>query len=292
MTPLTRLLLLGCVFASSAAGTPIEGRAKATASWIDNLSRTSDPVAQRDAATYEAAVSAAVQHPLPAGLLSSVSIEASALACPEYERIGEHTIGLHASLRWKAGLGAFAPVLRAEASFASRDARFSSADGWTADASLRLSKRFTESWRATLGVDWQEDGARTKTFDARQQRLFTEISWDLSPRWQLSAGGALLHGDFTANAASATWAGALAGAAGPVIQQYYNTVPAETTGIYGPAWVSYRIRAQAREGWLELAPALSDRTSLALRYTQVVTVNRADVTYRQELLSLSLLHVF
>lgn len=271
---------------------PVTLRLESSAGWVDNISRTSSGPDQREAARLTATASASTFRNWKSGFVTSADLSATLDHVPDYSRAGAVTLGPQFGVRHKFGLGAFAPVLDASAALAYRDARHSSDNGWTGRASLRFGKRLTRAWRVALTGDWQQHRARAETFDTNHRRLFAGVHWDLSARWQLGAGAGRLWGDFTANAAGPTWARALAGDFGPAISTYYNSVARETTGIYGPNWVTYRVSGHADFQWFELSPAIGRNTSLPLRLERLAATNLVGIKYRQDSVTLSLLHRF
>lgn len=267
-------------------------RMKASTTWAENYSRSSSPLDWRDALLGEAAVTASLGRQLASGLIASASAEAAILASPRYENLGYATLGTGAQLQYKFGLGPFAPVVQADAGLALKEARLSADDGLTARAGVSAAKRFTPAWRARVAADWQEHYARNETFDTHSRRLFGELTWDITPRWQLTYGYGRQWADLTASASAGVWAKAISGQLGQAIADYYNTTPTFETDIYGPGWTSYRVHGEAELWWLDLSPALTENTSLSLRYDSVFTVNRVNVKYRQALWTLGLLHSF
>jgi hypothetical protein len=155
----------------------VDLRLKSVATWAENISRSSSPLDWADAMTYEVAVGADHRRQLTSSLTGLFQVEAGALYRPDYRQNDELNFGPRAELRQKFGLGAFAPVLAAEASFIGKSARMSGNDGWTAKGGLTLSKRLTESWRIAATGDWHNHYADRATFDVRYQRLFGELTW-------------------------------------------------------------------------------------------------------------------
>lgn len=271
---------------------PITFRAEGSASWAENISRSSASADWRDTMRHEGSVTASMLTPLATGV--SFISEASAVyeSVPRYVLNTEYFATARGQLRWKFGLGAFAPVATVETSLSRREARIDAADGWRIAGALRLSKRFTDSWRASVTGDWEQTYAAHPTFDVRHHRLFGTVTYDLNDRWQLTYGRGSLWGDFVANAGARTWNRALTGQLSPAIGAYYPTLSWEVTHSYGPAWVSYRAKGRANFWWLELSPALGRNTSLPLRYESSYTTNFVGVQYRQDVWTVSILHRF
>jgi len=289
-----RTLLLGTVLAAAALPAVLAAdlRLRASTTWAENIGRSSSPADWHDTLVGEASVSVSLGRQLASGLTAGLTAEATVLASPRFERLGFATAGTRAQLQHKFGLGPLAPVVQASAGIAVREARISGDDGYSTSASLGLAKRFTETWRARVEGDWQQHYAASEAFDTHSQRLIGELAWDFHPRWRATYGYGRQWADFTATASQGVWSRALSGGLGATIAGYYNTVPTFVTDAYRPGWTTYRVEGEAELWWLELSPALSEQTSLSLRYDSVFTKNIIHVKYRQDLWSLSVLHAF
>lgn len=295
---LSVFFLLAAAFASTAVlaadslRLPITARMEASTTWAENINRASSPADWTDTLRHEAHATASLLTPLATGVSLITEAELGYTSLPRYVRNTTVAATARAALRWKFGLGAFAPVLTTDLALARRDARISGNTGWLATGALRVSKRFTDSWRASLTGDWSQNYATHSTFDTRHHRLHGSITYDLNDRWQLTYGRGSLWGDITANASARIWGRALAGLISPAIGVYYPTLSWETTDSFGPGYVTYRFKARSDFWWLELAPALGRNTSLPLRYESTFTTNFVGVRYRQDLWTASILHRF
>jgi hypothetical protein len=271
---------------------PVTARMEASTTWAENISRSSAPANWRDSTRADTSVTVSLLTPLITGVSLITEADARTEFIPRYARNNAFSGGAHLELRWKFGLGAFAPVLSTQVGLSHREAHMAGDTGTLASGALRLAKRFTNAWRASLTGDWSQHYAAHSPFDVRAHRVLGSLTYDLNDTWQLTYGRGSLFGDFTAHASAAIWARALTGQLGPEVAKYYNTVSYETTDSYGPGWVTYRVTGRSDFWWLELSPALGRNTSLPLRYESTYTVNRAGLTYRQDLWTLGLLHRF
>ncbi len=267
-------------------------RAEASVSWAENISRSSSPVDWQDALSVDLVGAGAWSRPLARNLTGALDAELALHSTPEFSRLAYGLAGVETQVSRKFGLGPLAPVLSAALSAGGKLARLSADTGFTTQAALRASKRFTQAWQLGAGVEWMRHNADSATFDISHRKVWGDLNWDLTDRWRVSYGYGRLRGNFTAHAGPVIWARALAGLITPAIGQYYNTVPWEVTDSYGGGWVTYNVTGQARFWWLDLSPALSDSTSLSLRYDSVFTKNIVSVIYRQDIWTLSLLHRF
>lgn len=267
-------------------------RVEASTTWAENLSRTSAIPYQKSAQVFAAKVTAGHDRQLSGGWLLQTEAELGGTHVPKFDALDTFSAAAQANLRYKFGLGPLAPTLQFNAGLTGAATRERGRSGWQADAGVRLAKRFTENWRVAAGMDWEEFYARDHPFDVTNHRAVLETTWDVTDRWQVNLGGARLWGQLTANAAPAVWAQAIGGGLGPVIFNTYNRLAWEVTDTYGPGWVAYRINCHADLWWVELTPALTERTSLALRYEFVKVINEIDIRYDSAFWSLSVVHQF
>ena len=279
---------LGLVPAAAA-----EFSVNAATAWVDNLSRTSHAPTQKSARVDEVAARLATARQLSRDWLLFADAGASLQHVGHFDALDRVGATGALTLRRKFGLGPYAPVFEASGSLSGQAFRESGRSGWQPDVMLRYSQRLTASWRAAAGAGWTHFVARDEPYDVTNRRLFLETQYELAAGWQIAAGAARHWGEFTANAAGAVWAQAIGGGLGPVIFDHYNTLAWAVTDSFGPGWVAYRIRnSRADSWWAELAPALTERTSVALRYAAVRVTNAIGIEYDTSAWTLSLSHRF
>jgi len=267
-------------------------RATATLSLAENISRTSDAPAQRDATTLDLGATATFNRQLTRDWFAWATADAGHFTDLDFELTNRSRLGLGTGLRRKFGLGPQAPMLDLSASLSRRLARYEGSDGWVADGSARLSKRFGDTFRVGLTGEWQQVYARHSTFDTRHRQAGLDAAWDFADGWQLSAGFGRLWGDVVANATGPTYKLALAGDFGPAIQAYYAAIAYETNQLYGRDWVSYRVQARGESAWLALTYDVNHATSLTLRLWTIEVINRVSIRYDTDFWSLTLAHRF
>ena len=261
--------------------------------WVDNLSRTSPAPTQKSARVDEVAARLATARQLSRDWLLFADAGASLQHVGRFDALDRLGATGTLTLRRKFGLGPYAPVFEASGSLTGQAFRESDRSGWQPDLTLRFSQRLTEGWRAAAGAGWTHFVAQDEPYDVANRRLFLEIQYELTAGWQIAAGAARQWGEFTANAAGAVWSQAIGGGLGPVIFDHYNTLAWAVTDSFGPGWVAYRIRdSRADSWWAELAPALTDRTTIALRYAAVRVTNAIGIEYDTTAWTLSLSHRF
>jgi hypothetical protein len=297
-----RLALLAALLAGSALAqnrSPAAGwldhlaiTAAGTASWVENISRTSAEASRKDAATYELSLSAGRHQQLASAWLLHGSVDAALLAVPDYDLGNHFELGPRIGLQRKFGLGPLAPVLQLDTALSYKAARLDADRGWTAEASLRLGKRFTPGLKAGLTGQWTEHNARSATFDLSQHSFTVDATWDITERWTLSGSAGRLSGDIVANASWPAWGQAISGGFGPIVAGYYNSRPWEVTDLYGPGWAAYNVEAEVDLWSLAAAFALSDHTTAELRYGSAYVINKIGVRYPTDSWGLSLVHRF
>jgi hypothetical protein len=266
--------------------------AAGTASWVENISRTSSEANRKDTATYELSLSAGRHQQLASAWLLHGSVDATLLTVPDYD-LGNHLeLGPRLGLQRKFGLGPLAPVLQFDTALTYKSARLDADRGWTAEASLRLGKRFTPVFKAGLTGQWTEHNARSATFDLSQHSLTVDATWDITAQWSLSGSAGRLSGDIVANAAWPAWAQAITGGFGPVVFNYYTSRPWEVTDLYGAGWVSYNVEADVDLWSLAATYAISDRSTAEFRYSSALVVNKIGIRYPTDSWGLSVVHRF
>jgi hypothetical protein len=266
--------------------------ASGTASWVENLSRTSHEPTRKDAATFDLNLGASHHQQLAPAWLLHASVDTSFFAAPDYELTSHFKVSPRLGLQRKFGLGPLAPVLSLETTLPYKSARLGADSGWGADATLRLTKRFIPEFKAALVGQWLEHNARSETFDLNQHSLSVEATWDINEHWSLAGSAGLLTGDIVANAAWPIWGQAISGGFGPVVADYYNSRPWEVTNLYGPGWVSYNVEADVDLWSLALAYTLTDHTTAELRYSSAFVVNKIGVRYPTDSWGLGVVHRF
>ncbi len=263
-----------------------------TAGWVQNISHTTDGPSRSNAMTYGFSLDASHPQQVAHDWLLQLGAGADLLAVPEFDRNSAVSAGPRLGLQRKFGLGPLAPVVRLDAAYRYKSARLPGDSGGTAEAGLRLIKRVNSSLMVAANAQWLEHFASHATFEITQRTLSLEAAWDINERWRLSGSAGRLTGGIVGHAEGEDWAAALAGSLGPVVANYYRSIPREVTDSYGPQWVSYRVDAHADVGVLALACAASDRTTVELRTSHVFVVYKVGLRYPTDSWGLNLIHRF
>ena len=266
--------------------------ASGRAGWAENVSRSSSPLNWQDSAVLESTLEATYPRAFARNWLLLASAHADTFTVRNFALNNTLALGPRLDLQRKFGLGPYAPTVRSHFGFTYRDARLRGATGWTSDAGLQFSKRFSPAFRVSAGYDWSQHAAPAPTFDVRHRIATGKFTWDFTDRWQLSAAFSRLDGQLVAEASFAVFNRHLAGDFGPLVAQSYNARPFLITDSYGPRWYSYRIDGRAETSTLALAYTLSDHTTLDFRLESTRVVNEAFVRYKSDTSSVGLTHRF
>lgn len=266
--------------------------ASATATSVDNISRTSFAPTRKNAETYELNLNASRHQQLDANWLLELGAEAGWLAVPDYDLTDNFKAGPRFALQRKFGLGPLAPVLQFDTGFTYKGSRLAADRGWTTEAGVRLVKRLDPSLKVALSGQWLEHNAASATFDLQQRTLSLEAVWDITENWRLSGTASRLSGRVVANAAWSVWDQAISGGFGSTVDNYYNSIPWEVTNLYGPGWVSYNVAATANLWSLSLAYAVTAHSTLELRTNNAYVINHIDIRYPTESWGLGFIHRF
>lgn len=290
--PVAALALLSAAAPLFSASLPFHLTTQLTTAWTEDISRSAKPADRQDAFNATAAAAVSRHRQLAPNLLLTFGGDAALFVCPDFRATDTLDASVSAALRQKLGLGPYALTLHGEFAFTGRTARYAECDGLGTRATLALSKRLSSTFQARLGAEWRHHDAREDTFDTSDTRCFAALAWDPAPGWRVSGGYTRVTGLFDANASWSTYGGALHGALGPAVQQYYNEIPWDVTDLYGSGWVTYRVEGTVSTSWIEIAPALSRATTLAFRHEHTESVNHVGIHYPQRVWSASLVHRF
>ena len=286
--------LLGCtVGVAQPSGIFSHLRIQSSAVWADNLSRTSHLPTQKSSQIYNLIGTVDHRHQLDRNWMLITEVELAGQYVTQYDALNNINATTRLKLRHKFGLGPFATVIDFSTQLTGTSFKETGRNGWLFEAGASASKRITESLQLTGGASWNHFSAKRNTYNVSTDRLFLEGSWDITDRWRISLGGSRIEGKFVANAAGAIWSSAIGGQLGPEISQHYNTLAWEVSDTFGPGWVAYRNReSNVDQWWVELSPALSDQTSLSLRYEFNKAINAIGIRYDTIFWSLGLNHQF
>lgn len=266
--------------------------ASGSAAWVENLSRSSNPLDMREAMVYDVNVAAAKTHQISRNWLLTAGADASIYSVPDFDRNTRYGVGVRGGLQRKFGLGPLAPVLSFNTSYAYQDARIDADDGATLTGSINLSKRIIPSLRVGATAEWLDHYARSATYDIQQRTLSIDATWDITERWRLSGSAGRLSGRLVATAGAFVWNRAITGLLGATIANYYNSVPWEVTDGYAPGWVSYNVESDVDLWSVGLARRFFENTSVELRLSSAYATNIVNVRYLTRNWAIGVAHRF
>ncbi len=266
--------------------------ASGSGAWVENQSRSSNPLDMRETPVYELDFSAAASRQLARDWVLNYGAEAGLFTMPDFSRNNLFTYGVNGRLQRKFGLGPLAPVLSAHAAYAMTDARINGQDGGTLSGGVSFSKRLHPALRIGADATWLSHYARHNTYDLNQRTFSIEAVWDITDRLRLTGTAGWLKGDIVATAGAVVWGRAIGGLLGPTIAEYYNRTPWEVTNAYAPGWVSYSVEADVDLWSVSLGYAFSDKTTFDLRLSSAYAVNIVNVRYLQRQWGAGLVHRF
>lgn len=291
-TPRTTLRILLCLAAAPWALPAADIRGSAGIEWAQNVSRSSAGSDWQDALVLRAGAMGSISRQIDKDTVVVSEASAELISLPKYERQQAADLGLRVEARRKFGLGPMAPSVSVAASATGRLSAMSGEQGVTTLLNVTAAKRLTESWRVAISSEWKSQHANADQFDASHRRVGAEIAWDITDRWQLTYGLGELNGNFTAHASPAVFNRALTGLLGSAVQNYYSRGPFGVTNSFGEGWFSHLVSGRVRNWYLQLSPALSSNTSLALRYENNLSTNLVGRKYRQDVMSATVIHRF
>jgi hypothetical protein len=302
---LARLSLSGCLFATAltvlfstyqgfAADVPAPDiSARATYRWTENISRAAARADFRDTGEYELSATAGFKRQLTPRVFANLDFTLTGTTSPEYELLNRVEFGPRFTLKRKFGLGPYAPALSAEAGVTGRYAALHAQDGIGARGGVTLAKRFTPWLASSVSGEWAGHVAEHSAFSVAHWSADARLIIDPHPRLRFTTGVSRLEGTVTVSASRNRFVnGALAGKLGPAVANYFARIPVADTNIFSPAWVSYRVEGYVDSWWFDLSPALTDRTSLSLRYERNHAESIVHTQYSQDILSVSINHAF
>lgn len=268
-------------------------RLKASATWADNISHTSHLPTLKSGEYQTVSLTTDYTRQLNRNWLLLGTGELQLQHVNPFSALNNVTGTGTLKLHRKFGLGPFAPVLEINSALAISKFDESRRSGWQYTGGIGFSQRLNEALSLSANAAVVEYFAQRPVYDVSTRKITLEGGWDVTSRWRLILGGGHIWGQYVANADPAIWPLAIGGQLGPVIYEHYNTLAWEVTDTFGPGWVAYRNRdSHADTWWGELSPALTDQTSLSLRYEFVRITNGVGIKYNLSYWTIGVNHQF
>ncbi len=287
------LLSSACLVEAQPNGPLAHPRLQVSSTWTDNISSTSHLPTLKSG--QYVTLNSTLDHTrqLDRNWLLIAEAGAELVNVPEFSALDSISATGQVKARRKFGLGPYAPYLQIHLAATVSHVEENPRSGFLWETGARLAKRLNHSLQIAGGINWDDYNAKHRTFDVRTHQVYLEGIWDITDRWRLSAGANRAWGHYVANADGNIWPLAIGGQLGQEIFQHYNTLAWEVSDSFGPGWVAYRNRASTMDHWwVELSPALSDKTSLSLRYQSSQTSNAIGILYEAVSWTFGLNHQF
>lgn len=184
----------------------------------------------------------------------------------EYQDFNNASAGATASLRYRFGLGARAPFVRAQGSVRWADFDDELQDGFRSRVSVVFGKRVLERLELQAGYVFDQTETRTELYDQEGHGGFVRASFDLTDSTQLTAEYSLRHGQVMSYAVPPR----------PDIVAIAND--RQEVDYFGTPYVAYNIDATTQRAAFSIRQALTRNLGVSLRYEWQET-SRSDLQY-------------
>lgn len=273
MTP-TRAAFLRAVCALAAATTAAAALDLSTkATWNSNATNANRSADVIGALQLQAATAASAR-PFLLDRDNSLTFTAgaSAEAWPRFDGLDQVAVDPQVAWRHKFGLGAFAPVFRAELTAGGVAARESERSGWFGNVRLTWQQRWEEGTSLAFTLEQSRHDARGAVFDRSGTEFAVEASRELAENWRGALGARWREGDVISYAT-------------PPRPDLVTLARVRTVvDTFGTPRVAYTLSARSLAATLELTRELNDRSSLTFGY-EARTTERSNLRYVNHLVS-------
>ncbi len=211
-------------------------------------------------------------------LQGSVGLAASATHWLTWDGLDLAELSANANLRWKFGLGPYAPRLDTGVVVGRQ---FSRVDEWSGNllrASSTLSRRLSPAWQLLAGVELNRLDANRAVYSHTQWTTTFTANYDPTPDWRVALTYRHRRGD------QLSWC--------------RNSWPpfAGTTqwldGIFGGDWFPYRTEAELNGGSITVSRAFGIASTVAVGFETTRSVSGAHKSYRNQRFNLQFVHAF
>jgi len=203
-----------------------------------------------------------------------------------FQGLNRISLGAGVSYRHKFGLGHAAPWLSLGLSGAHDDYRGGIRDSNRLQARAELGQRFSEGFDASVGAVYDRRDARSdepvvpgisgRVFDVRGRRAFVRAGYALNEQLHIGGSFALRRGDVVSTTRQN-------------LDIFLASDAIAADPSFGGEFFAYRLRGTTRTATVTSSWALSDRSSLNLRYADERTRAYDGLDYRGYIAELSLL---
>jgi len=260
--------------------------ASAGARYESNLTRAQQRPDIRGDAAATLSASAASYWALTGADRVSLEVNAATEKWERFHGIDRISAGAAASYRHKFGLGYAVPWLSLALSGAHDDYHGGIRDSNRYEASAELGQRFSEGFDASVGAVYDRRDARSdepvvpgisgRVFDVRGRRAFVRAGYALNEQLHIGGSFALRRGDVVSTTRQN-------------LDIFLASDAIAADPSFGGEFFAYRLRGTTRTATVTSSWALSDRSSLNLRYADERTRAYDGLDYRGYIAELSLL---
>lgn len=208
----------------------------------------------------------------------TLSVSANSAHWFDYEGLDLAELNLNGNLRWKFGLGPYAPRLDTGLTVGRLVARVDEWSGNHLRANATVSKRLSPAWLLSAGLELNRLDANRAVYSHTQWNTTVAAHYDPTTDWRISLKLRHRSGDQLSWCRN-SWA-AFAGTT-----QWLD-------GIFGGDWFPYRTEADLQGGAITVARALGRSSTMALGVEATRSTSSFHKTYQNRILSLQLVHAF
>lgn len=252
--------------------------ATTTAGFISNDNATNSAQEEKNDQALFAEVGTSTHRLLGRDLQGSLGFSALATHWWEYEGLDLAELNLNAGLRWKFGLGPYAPRLDLSLTTGRQIARV---DEWSGNH-LRLgatfSRRLSPAWLLAASTELNRLDARRAVYSHTQWNYRLTAHYDVNPDWRLSVIFRHRRGDQLSWCRN-SWPA-------------FVDNPQWEDGIFGGDWFPYRTSAELNGGSLNVSRALGRSSTAALGVESTRSTSVFHKTYRNLIFTLQYIHAF
>lgn len=163
--------------------------------WEDNLTRATRKADRESGVGFAPALTLGYYSQLADALRLETAAELKGTWYPEFDGLSHAAPAVIAGLRWKLGLGALAPWVRAFGTAGVLDYGDSVRDGVVLDAGLQAGKRLAERWTVQGGYTFESVDARNDVFNAESHTVSVKSTVEITQALELALDYAVRWGD-------------------------------------------------------------------------------------------------
>jgi hypothetical protein len=244
-------------------------------SYDDNVSRSNREADERQDVAFRALAHLGRFDQLSDDLRLTLTADFSGEAWERYQDFNNATAAGTASLRYRFGLGAWAPFVRVEGSAGYASFEQSLQDGGRYRSGVTFGKRLTERLSIAASYHFDDNESRVRVFNQQAHHFSLAGSFDLSETTQITAGYELREGEVISYAVPPR----------PDMVALANALrPVDT---FGGNYVAYNLDATTHAFSVGVSQAFTRFLALNLRYERLET-SRAHLYYINNIFNASL----